>query len=224
MIDKSFILDNFSIQLPVLYIAPVYTRMMRKVIVFTGTPGTGKTSLCNYIVRRNRGWVHLDLGKFAASVNAIVGYDKTMKTSVVNIRVLKKALRNYVLNMSDEDPLLLEGHYAAEASPTNYVNCCIVLRCRPDILWQRLVKIRGYGEMKARVNLESELTDYCYLAAKKYLRNVKIIQFDTSNVGIVKLYRRFMKCYENGFQCKGDSIDWISYFSKYPEKFKKLFR
>ncbi|MDW8034218.1 MAG: AAA family ATPase [Nitrososphaerota archaeon] len=197
---------------------------MRKVIVFTGTPGTGKTSLCKYIVRRNKRWFHLDLGKFATNVNAIVGYDRIMNSSIINMRVLKKALRSYILKMSDEDKLLIDGHYAAEVSPANYVDCCIILRCRPDILWRRLVKVRRYGEMKVRINVESELTDYCYLAAKKYLKNVKIIQFDTSNMGIAELYRRFMKCYENDFKCKGDRVDWISYFSKNPEKFNMFFR
>ncbi|MEM1557286.1 MAG: AAA family ATPase [Thermoproteota archaeon] len=197
---------------------------MIKIVVFTGTPGTGKTSLCNYIVKRSKGWIHLDLGMFAVSVNAIVGYDRIMKSSIVNMKALKKALRNYILNMSDDNNLLIDSHYAAEVSPANYVDCCIVLRCRPDILWRRLVKIRGYEEMKVRMNIESELTDYCYLAAKKYLRNVRIIQFDTSNTSIVKLYRRFMECYKNNFKCEGDNVDWISYFSKYPEKFKKFFR
>ncbi|MBO3769130.1 MAG: AAA family ATPase [Thermoproteota archaeon] len=196
---------------------------MGKVIVFTGTPGTGKTSLCNYIVKRNKDWVHLDLGSFAVSVNAIIGYDRIMKSSIINMRALKKALRNYVLNMPDDSNLLIDGHYAAEVSPANCVDCCIVLRCRPDILWKRLIKIRGYEEKKARINIESELTDYCYLTAKRYLRNVRIVQFDTSNTSIVKLYRRFMKCYENDFKCEGDDVDWISYFSKHPEKFSRLF-
>lgn len=196
---------------------------MGKVIVFTGTPGTGKTSLCNYIVKRNKGWIHLDLGRFAVNVNAIIGYDRIMKSKIVNMKALKKALRNYVLNLPDDNTLLIDSHYAAEVSPANHVDCCIVLRCRPDILWKRLIKIRGYREEKARINIESELTDYCYLAAKKNLRNVKIIQFDTSSTSVVKLYRRFMECYENDFKCKGDNVDWISYFSKHPEKFKKLF-
>jgi len=198
---------------------------MRRIIVFTGTPGTGKTSLCNYIVRRNKEWVHIDLGRFATCVNAIVGYDSAMDSSIVDIIALKKALREYILSRANEDlKLLIDGHYAAEVSPASYVDCCIVLRCRPDVLWLRLKRIRGYKEEKARVNIESELTDYCYLAARKHLRKVKIIQFDTTNKSIGELYRRFMKCYENGFKCEGDNVDWISYFSKNPGKFKMLFR
>lgn len=199
--------------------------MMRKIIVVTGTPGTGKTSLCSYIVRKNKEWVHLDLGKLAIDSDAVVGYDSIMKTRIVDLRILKKALRKYILSKPEEDlKLLIDGHYAAEVSPANYVDCCIVLRCRPDVLWHRLRKIRGYNKEKARMNLESELTDYCYLNAKKYLKKVKIIQFDTTGESIEKLYYRFMKCYENGFKCKSDEVDWISYFSKHSEKLKLLFR
>jgi len=198
-----------------------------KIIIVTGTPGTGKTSLCKYVTSRNRGWIHLELGKFAVSINAIIGYDSLMKTRVVDTSLLKKALRKYVssLRKSEKDfNLLIDGHYAAEVSPSNDVDYCIVLRCRPDILWRRLRKIKRYSEEKARRNLESELTDYCYLAAKKYLRKAKIIQFDTTRVSIKKLYCRFMKCYKEDFKCKGNEVDWIGYFSKHPEKLRILFR
>ncbi|MBO3799470.1 MAG: adenylate kinase family protein [Candidatus Brockarchaeota archaeon] len=198
---------------------------MRKIIVVTGTAGTGKTSLCSYVVRKNRGWVHLDLGKFAIDSNAVIGYDSIMKTRIVDTSVLKKALRKYILSKLGEDlNLLIDGHYAAEVSPAEYVDCCIVLRCRPDVLWHRLRKIKGYNEEKARENVESELTDYCYLNAKKYLKKVRIIQLDTTRKSIKNLYYRFMKCYKNDFKCKSDEVDWISYFSKHSEKLNLIFR
>ncbi len=198
---------------------------MRKIIAVTGTPGTGKTSLCSYIVRKNKGWLHLDLGKLAVESNAVIGYDRIMKSRIVDMGVLKKALRNYILSKLGEDlKLLIDGHYAAEVSPAEFVDCCIVLRCRPDILWQRLRKIRGYNSEKARRNIESELTDYCYLTAKRHLKKVKIIQFDTTRRSVKKLYYRFMKCYRNDFRCKSDEVDWINYFAKHSEKLKLFSR
>jgi adenylate kinase len=144
--------------------------MKGEVIVVTGTPGTGKTSLCKYIVERNSEWTHLDLGKFAAKTKSVIGYDFSLKTKIVDTSVLKRTLGKYVSNSIEKGiKLLIDGHYAAEVSPSKHVNYCIVLRCRPDVLWLRLKNIKGYGEEKARRNIESELTDYCYLMAKHYL-------------------------------------------------------
>lgn len=199
--------------------------MRSRVIVVTGTPGTGKTSLCRYIVSRNKGWIHLDLGRFAAEANAITGYDDSLETSIVDMNILKKALRKHVSNSVGEGVrLLIDGHYAAEVSPAEHVNYCLVLRCRPDVLWRRLRSVKGYGEEKARRNVESEITDYCYLMAKLHLKRKRIIQLDTTGSSVRKTYARFMKCYRYGFKCRGDTVDWAGFLLKNPGKISFLFR
>lgn len=199
--------------------------MNGKVIVVTGTPGTGKTSLCKYIIRRSAGWVHLDLGRFAVESKAIVEYDRSLKTSIVDTGVLKKALRAHVLRNVEKDVrLLIDGHYAAEVAPSKHVDYCVVLRCRPDVLWRRLRSIRGYVEEKARRNVESELTDYCYLAAKLHLKNSRIVQLDTTRTSTGRLYTRFMGFYKDGFKRDGDRVDWTEFLLKHPGKMSFLFR
>lgn len=198
--------------------------MKGEVIVVTGTPGTGKTSLCKHIVKRNKGWAHLDLGRFAVETNSVVEYDRSLRTNIVDIAVLKKALYKYVSNNVEKGvKLLIDGHYAAEVSPSRYVNCCVVLRCRPDVLWLRLKNIRRYIEEKARRNVESELTDYCYLMAKNYLGNRRIVQLDTTRRSIGSVYARFIECYSNRTRCEGDKVDWMGFFLRHPEKMSFLF-
>ncbi len=205
--------------------AQAHLAMKGKVIVVTGTPGTGKTSLCRHIVRKNRGWVHLDLGRFVVKANAVIEYDRSLKTNIVDTGVLKKALYTHIQRSVERGVrLLIDGHYAAEVAPSKYVDYCLVLRCRPDVLWRRLRKIKGYGEEKARRNVESELTDYCYLAAKLHLKNRRVVQLDTTRMSIRKLYARFMECYEDDFRHEGDRVDWTSFLLKHPEKTSFLFR
>lgn len=199
--------------------------MRSKVIVVTGTPGTGKTSLCRHIVSRNNGWVHLDVGQFAVEVNAIIGYDDSLETSIVDMDILKRALLKHVLKKVGEGlHLLIDGHYAAEVSPVKHVDYCLVLRCRPDVLWRRLRSIKRYGEEKARRNVESEITDYCYLMAKLHLKGKRIVQLDTSGISVRKTYIRFMECYRERFRCSGDMVDWVDFLLKNPGKMGFLFR
>ncbi|MCX8183356.1 MAG: AAA family ATPase [Crenarchaeota archaeon] len=197
--------------------------MKGKVIVVTGTPGTGKTSLCRYIASKNKGWVHLDLNRFAAEVNAIIGYDNSLETSIVHMGILKRALLKHVSN-SVGVHLLIDGHYAAEVSPVKHVDYCLVLRCRPDVLWRRLRSVRRYSEDKARRNVESEITDYCYLMAKLHLKRKRIVQLDTTGISVGKTYIRFMECYRKGFKCRGDIVDWVDFLLKNPGKMGFLFR
>lgn len=198
--------------------------MKGEVMVVTGTPGTGKTSLCKYIVKRNKGWIHLDLGRFAVKANSVIDYDRSLKTSIVDTGVLKKALYTHVLsNVKKGVKLLIDGHYAAEVSPPKYVNYCVVLRCRPDVLWLRLKNIKGYGKEKARRNVESELTDYCYLMAKHHLGNRRILQLDTTRRSVKSLYGRFMRYYNDRTKYKGDKRDWVDFLLKHSEKMSFLF-
>ncbi|MGQ9479203.1 MAG: adenylate kinase family protein [Thermoproteota archaeon] len=196
-----------------------------KVIVVTGTPGTGKSSLCRRIVRRNPGWVHLDLGRFAFKMNSIIRYDPFLKTHIVDTGNLRRELRKYILKSIRNDVrLLIDGHYSAEVSPAKYVDFCVVLRCRPDVLWRRLKRLRKYPAEKLLGNIESELTDYCYLMAKQHLRGKRIIQIDTTEKSVEEIYEVFMECYRKGFRYKGDVVDWISFFSEHLGKMGFLFR
>jgi len=115
-------------------------------VALTGTPGTGKTSVAEILVRRGYHVVYLD--RLAEERKLIVGIDPARNTREVDIEALDEAV---------EVPVklgFLVGHYSHLLS----VNLAIVLRCHPRALAERL-RARGWPEAKVRENVEAEAID-----------------------------------------------------------------
>ena len=114
-------------------------------IALTGTPGTGKTSVAEEL--RRRGHDVLDLKSYIADSGLRGEYIEEMDTYDVDTDLLRESLRG-----SDHE--IAEGHLSHFLD----ADMCIVMRCHPDVLAQRL-RDRGYAEGKVRENVEAELLD-----------------------------------------------------------------
>lgn len=114
-------------------------------IALTGTPGTGKTSVAEEL--RRRGHDVLDLKSYIADSGLRGEYIEEMDTYDVDTDLLRGFLE-------DSDHEMAEGHLSHFLD----AEMCIVMRCHPDVLAQRL-RDRGYAEGKVRENVEAELLD-----------------------------------------------------------------
>jgi adenylate kinase len=82
----------------------------------------------------------------------------------------------------------------------------LVLRCRPDVLRERMMR-RGYGEDKMHDNLECEALDYCSINAEKHYK--KVFDVDTTGRdidGVVKKCRDII----DG-KSPGDRVDFSEF-------------
>lgn len=77
---------------------------MAKIIVITGTPGTGKTTLSKNLARRLN-FLYLDVNKFILKHKLSEGYDRKRRTKIVDVVKLNKKLieliiffKNYKIN------------------------------------------------------------------------------------------------------------------------------
>lgn len=112
----------------------------------TGTPGTGKTSACDVLVRR--GYVVVDLDEVARRLGFIVGRDEERGSDEVDVDALRENLR------VPAKVAFVRSHYSHRMD----VNLAIVLRCRPSVLRKRL-EARGWPAAKVRENVEAEAID-----------------------------------------------------------------
>ncbi len=118
-------------------------------IAITGTPGVGKTAVAEE-VSTLLGLTHIEVSKVASEMGAVVEEDDSL---VVDVDILKEKIGK----MED---IIIDSHFAEVFD----VDLVFVLRCEPEILYNRL-KERGYSREKIRENVEAEMLDYCLISA-----------------------------------------------------------
>ncbi len=147
-----------------------------EVVVLTGTPGTGKTTISR-LVGQNLGVKVFSLSDLAVEAGAVIGEDRDRDTLIVDGVVLRRFLNRFLSRASGL--LIFEGHYG-DLTPKKFVNCCIVLRAKPSVLEKRL-SVRGYNERKIFENLQAEILGTCTFNAVDAFGRGKVYEVDTSS-------------------------------------------
>ena len=166
--------------------------MVHMNVALTGTPGTGKTSIAEELDSFNV----LDLKKFVKDRD--IGDQK--KEFEVNTEEMVKHLREEV---NSKDNVLIEGHLSHHFS----ADFCVVLRCNPEELRERLSK-RDYSEDKIEENIESEILDVILSEAVEKQEN--IIEVDTTGKEPKEVAKEIEDKIENRETGYGE-IDWTGY-------------
>jgi len=160
----------------------------------TGTPGTGKTSVAGELARQGFPVLHLS--------DTISGY------------VIEKDQERDTL-IIDEDrwaagfvPFdgFVEGHLA-HLLPCDRI---VVLRCRPDILMERLKK-RGYGEEKIRENALAEALDVILIETVDSFSPEQVYELDTTDKSTTECSMTTDQFAKGQIPSSFGSIDWSSY-------------
>ena len=125
--------------------------MVIEMIIITGTPGTGKTSVAKELRKLN--FKIVDFDNEIKKCNLIIGYDKKRKSKIVDEMGLSNCFKKY------DKRFVVESHLSHFINP-KYVETSVVLKCNPKELRGRLKK-KGWNKRKIEENIESELMDIC---------------------------------------------------------------
>jgi adenylate kinase len=161
------------------------------IIGITGTPGTGKTTVSSYFDIET-----VDLKQYAEENN--IG----SLNSQGELEVDTEELRQNPPQQGDDD-LVVEGHLAHFID----LDYCVVLRCRPDVLRQRLQE-RDYSKQKIDENVESEALD---IILSQAVRNQgKVFEVDTTDKDEKEVVEEVKQGVQEETVSYGD-VDWSEF-------------
>jgi adenylate kinase len=149
------------------------------VIIVTGTPGTGKTTIARLIAKKYK-LKYIDTNRIIKLNKLILRYDKKKQTNIVDHKKLAKILVGMIRKNNN---LVIDGHLS-HYIPKKYVNLCVITKCDIKILMKRLEK-RKYSTEKIRENLDCEIFDVILNEAIEMRHNIYVI--DTSDKKSVEL-------------------------------------
>ena len=145
----------------------------QQVIIVTGTPGTGKTTIAKRLAKKNKA-AYIDINTIIKQHKLVDTYDKKLKTNIVDVNKLNKVLIKIIKDYQKKKQSIIIDSHLSHYLPKKYVDICIVTKCSLKKLQRRLKK-RNYPQKKIRENMDAEILDVCLLEAILNKHKVKVI-------------------------------------------------
>lgn len=155
--------------------------MVKYLMILTGTPGTGKSSVAKQLQTAYNIPV-LEINKIVKEKELFLGYNHRRDTLIID----KVAVEDYLTKCLVElEVVLVVGHYV-EFPALQTARLVFVLRCNPAILRKRLQE-RGYVQVKIDENIDSEIMQVCLEEGRAFFRDAVILEFDTTMKGMQEI-------------------------------------
>lgn len=142
-----------------------------KLVVVTGTPCTGKTTVAKKLAKA-LGYEYLEVAKLIKDTGISESYDEYRQSEIVDIKNLNREIRRMV-----KGKLVVIDSHMGHYLPNKLVKVCVVTKCNLKLLKKRLEK-RGYLYSKVRENLDAEILNICYNEARE--QGHKVLVVDTT--------------------------------------------
>jgi adenylate kinase len=151
------------------------------VILVTGTPATGKTTLAKGLAKELK-YRYIDVHALIVRNRLSDGYDKKRETDIVDTDRLNKEL---IKTIKRSKNLIIDSHLS-HYLPPEQADICLVTKCSLKELKRRL-EARYDDADKVKENLESEIFDICYNEAQEMGHRTRIVRTTNGiNMGHVK--------------------------------------
>ncbi|MEM2102552.1 MAG: adenylate kinase family protein [Candidatus Bathyarchaeia archaeon] len=177
----------------------------RRIIIISGTPGVGKTSVAKLLALRLDATL-INLGELVVKEDLILNVDKKRGTFVADLEKTSRHLKK--LFSSAAGDVVVEGHFAVHAIPAESIDRVFVLRRNPDDL-RKLLKSRGWNESKIQENLASEVLDVCLYDAVKMCGDEKVCEIDVTGKTEETVVEEILSILNDNRKCWIGIVDWL---------------
>lgn len=153
-----------------------YRRKNGPNILVLGTPGTGKSTVCNNLLKILR-YKFLNVSDMIKGAKLYKEWDDDLNCSIYDEKKLKLALKNISFRKGG---YLIEFH-SCQSFDANLIDHVIVLTTNIEILGKRL-EARGYTENKIIENVQCEIFQVVYVDAVEHFGEEKVKCFDSNEI------------------------------------------
>jgi adenylate kinase len=180
--------------------------MSKRVILVTGTPCVGKTTIARQLAKKLNAQ-YINLTEFAEKEKLIMYEDKERKTGVINEVKMRKKLRETLAKTGNIN-IIIDGHYAGAVVPESQATWVFVLRRNPVEL-RAFMEKSGFQGAKLWENLASEILDVCLVEVLSKHKKEKICELDVTGKTVKDVTSQALAILDS--RKKGDvgGVDWL---------------
>ena len=178
---------------------------MKRVILITGTPCTGKTTAAKQLSSKLNA-DYITLTDFAKIYKLTLGEDKERQTTIIDEEAMQQKLKE-TIEASANSNIIVDGHYAAAVTPTDQVTKVFVLRRNPKELKEFMQK-SGFNDAKLYENLSAEILDSCLIEAMQTQQG-KVCEMDVTGKTVEENLAEILEVLDRGKKCGVGFVDWI---------------
>jgi adenylate kinase len=185
--------------------------MTKRVILVTGTPCVGKTSVAR-LLASNLNALYLNLTELALTENLVSGKDKERGSVIVDEDKMQKRIGEIIAD-SKEDNIVVDGHYAVSVVPINLITCVFVLR-RDPVELREFMERSGFSGKKLFENLASEILDVCLVDALNLIDQRRVCEVDVTGKTVDHIVQEVLRLLNDPDRCRVGTVDWLGKLEK----------
>ena len=175
-----------------------------RVFAITGTPGSGKTTLCDHLAEQ--GHTVESVIDLAKRFECLGEEDASDGAAPVDVHKLAEKWVD-----ESEGMVFVDGHL----SHLLEIDAIVLIRCPPDVLKMRL-EDRGYNEAKVRANVEWEMIAGTWSEILEFELDVPVLEVDAGLATSEELASEILQWIDDGCPSDGveatasEAIDWLA--------------
>ena len=178
---------------------------MKKIIIVTGTPCTGKTSVSKKLAAKLDA-LHVDLAELVKREKLYCGIDKERNSIIADLDKVSQRIKEVIQEAKGD--VIIDGHYAVHVVNPETVDFVFVLRKDPRKL-KVLMERRGYSGKKLWENIEAEILDVCLIEAIDVCGKDKVCEIDTTDMSIDEAVDEVLRVINGERKCSVGIVDWL---------------